>query len=352
MKFGLVDKKGNEVIPCIYDEIGFGKDGFFEVKLNRKPYYVDFFGNKYNPNVHYHQEDGIDFIDGFLCNKYYDSYSNSIRKITRIPLYDFKYFLICRDVFKNKYIYDKLRNKYISLGNKCIEKCSDNTIVIDKETYYFKDNEIINLGCYFLDGKNLLYPDLLISFDEFKAKYKEDSSLLFNLKSKIDKLIDEKRLSVIKETANKEKEKKELIKKEKEARLDEILSMITKINELATDLDDFSTSFKSRVLDSKIIFISKVDHKEINPSVISILPFIDLSLVSFDNVKVDGIDFSNTNADIDPQKVYKKNMSRGNYSTLNFNLKNFTGVDISGSIFDDATLDFAFNFRVKGKVRK
>ena len=78
------------------------------------------------------------------------------------------------------------------------------------------------------------------------------------------------------------------------------------------------------------------------------LQYLDLNLISFGNVKVSGIDLSYTNAQIDPQKVYNKDMSNGNYSGLSFISKDFSGVDIRNSNFSECNLDFAlFNGAIK-----
>ncbi len=47
-KFGYVDLKGNEAIPCKYEELGGGKDGLIEVRVNHMLIgYVDFNGKEY-----------------------------------------------------------------------------------------------------------------------------------------------------------------------------------------------------------------------------------------------------------------------------------------------------------------
>ena len=56
------------------------------------------------------------------------------------------------------------------------------------------------------------------------------------------------------------------------------------------------------------LFIRVGDHLEILPWYLEneLLPVINLSSNSFDNVKVSGIDFTGTNANIDPQTVYEQ----------------------------------------------
>ena len=93
------------------------------------------------------------------------------------------------------------------------------------------------------------------------------------------------------------------------------------------------------------LFIQAGDHLEILPWYLEneLLPVINLSSNSFDNVKVSGIDFTGTNANIDPQTVYNKDMSHGIYDGLNFTMKSFDGVNTDGASFEGCVMDFAKN---------
>ena len=93
------------------------------------------------------------------------------------------------------------------------------------------------------------------------------------------------------------------------------------------------------------LFIRAGDHLEILPWYLenNLLPVINLSTNTFDNVKVSGIDFTGTNANIDPQTVYNKDMSHGIYDGLNFTMKNFDGVNTDGASFEGCVMDFAKN---------
>ena len=93
------------------------------------------------------------------------------------------------------------------------------------------------------------------------------------------------------------------------------------------------------------LFIRVGDHLEILPWYLEneLLPVINLSSNSFDNVKVSGIDFTGTNANIDPQTVYNKDMSHGIYDGLNFTMKNFDGVNTDDASFEGCVMDFAKN---------
>ena len=105
------------------------------------------------------------------------------------------------------------------------------------------------------------------------------------------------------------------------------------------ELGDLSIVGRIKV-DEDLLFIKVGDHLELNPYFISFLSLIDFTLISFKNVKVSELDFSGSNARIDPQIVYNKDMSRGNYSGLDFNAASFKDVNISGSVFTDSLMDF------------
>ena len=93
------------------------------------------------------------------------------------------------------------------------------------------------------------------------------------------------------------------------------------------------------------LFIQVGDHLEILPWYLEneLLPVINLSSNSFDNVKVSGIDFTGTNANLDPQTVYNKDMSHGIYDGLNFTMKSFDGVNTDDASFEGCVMDFAKN---------
>ena len=63
------------------------------------------------------------------------------------------------------------------------------------------------------------------------------------------------------------------------------------------------------------------------------LIYFDLLTYDFTSFYVSGIDFRGTNACLDVQKVYNKDMSNGNYSEVTFLNYDMTGVNIEKSIF-------------------
>ena len=65
-----------------------------------------------------------------------------------------------------------------------------------------------------------------------------------------------------------------------------------------------------------------------------------ISDINFDEVKVSGLDLSNTNISLNPQTVYNKDMSNGIYDGVKFINNNFTGVNTDNSSFKDCDVPF------------
>lgn len=63
-KYGLIDAKGKEIVPCKYDEIRSFCDGLARVKLNDKYGFIDRFGEEVIPCKYV---DAEDFSDGLAC---------------------------------------------------------------------------------------------------------------------------------------------------------------------------------------------------------------------------------------------------------------------------------------------
>ena len=80
------------------------------------------------------------------------------------------------------------------------------------------------------------------------------------------------------------------------------------------------------------------------------MQLIDLGGIIFSNVKVSGLDFSNTNANIIPQDVYQKDMSYGNYQGIDFTFNSFKDVNITGSSFDEGYNCFQYRYEFLGAI--
>ena len=125
----------------------------------------------------------------------------------------------------------------------------------------------------------------------------------------------------------------------KKVRLRELLSELKDLNEAIAvseykDVNTIDYSTKTQIPDSAL-FITVGEHREINPEYIPYLPYIDLSYVDSTNLKVSGIDWSNTNISIDPQKVFMKDLSNAKFSDANIVFKSFDECNLAGTDISD-----------------
>ena len=68
----------------------------------------------------------------------------------------------------------------------------------------------------------------------------------------------------------------------------------------------------------------------------------------FTGFDVSNLDFSGTNAAINPQTIYNKDMSNGNFCDVNFLSYDFSNVDIRGAIFNNAFV-ICYQEKILGK---
>ena len=123
-----------------------------------------------------------------------------------------------------------------------------------------------------------------------------------------------------------EREKTSMISRKEE--------VLEKSLEVLAELEQKTDSYNK--IEISNLFIDVGDHKEINPIFLNLdmLKYIDLSLVSFKNVKVSGIDFQGCNINLNPQEVYNKDLSGCNFEGLHIPpFMDFRGVDIRGARF-------------------
>ena len=138
-----------------------------------------------------------------------------------------------------------------------------------------------------------------------------------------------------------ELEKQKRIDEAKKARLANVRALIIEnlknTKKLVEEIEDteieesigLSRIPKIRLPESEII-IEVDDHREVNPIYLEYIDFIDFSFIKSDNLKVSGIDWSRTNLVVDPQKVYKKDLSNARFGDHNITFKWFDGCDLRG----------------------
>lgn len=267
---------------------------------------------------------------------YLSDFENKYITVPLRPLYDFKEISILAELKSadnyDFYVYDKktktcnfLVNGKYSLKD---DELSYNGFKIADNYYLVNGHDVINVYQYNLKNKVIANPSKITTYNNFITglpNYKEinEYKSMINNREEADKLsekiIQEKTLS-------------ELVLKDKEKL---VANALKQLLEETKNLNRFKNTKKDRDdITAEMLFEKVADHLEVKNEFKNILSFLDLSLIDFSNVKIADLDFSYSNANINPQTVYQKDMSHGNYSGLNFDFKSFNGVNISDSIFD------------------
>ena len=153
--------------------------------------------------------------------------------------------------------------------------------------------------------------------------------------------------------------------------------LLERQNQLESSGDNLEVKKKDKhKLPDKFIIVEG-DHKVINPVYRSlVLQYFDLSIESWRNVDIRGVDFSYTNIDINPQEVYMKSLEGCIFKGISFSVfEDFNGVNIKGcklyidpnddipeeyqstyigAIYDETTLinDIPMDEYLKSKKRK
>ncbi len=220
-----------------------------------------------------------------------------------------------------------------------------NIVKLNNTYYYVTPYEIIDIS-HIMKNVNWKYglsikllTEELIDYDQFRIECLRNKDFYKLLRERIK---EEKRVKAEKDLEEAKKlefEEKQLkISKRKKDILLEVKKLLGEYYELSKEQDKDSEYI---AVDEDVFFIEVDDHKEINPMFINYLSIIDMRGFSFKNVKVSGVNFNNSNALIDPQEVYQKDMSNSLFRGMDFNIADFAGVNIKNSDFTDCAMDFA-----------
>lgn len=284
---------------------------------------------------------------------YQVSDKTNIFKVKYQPVknYDNKYFICINK--QDVILYNRETNSYQNLGSDV--EYDDNFIKVSNTIYLMANGQMIDVTNYYkknLKNKQEIFVSKDIEVMEPDEFYGENEDIIrekFREALKENERIKEQRK--IKE----QQEQIEEVKKndERQQRMMEIrkLEALRHLAESVKTLEDLSNnkSFnsKDRITPYGII-INVNDHYEINPYYIetNVLKYLDLSGVSFKNVKVSGIDFRGCNISFNPQEVYNKDLSNCNFEGVFIHAStDFTGVNICGTKFtsDNNTATFDIN---------
>jgi len=260
-------------------------------------------------------------------------------KLDYMPTYIYNGYILCESSNKCKYLYDIKTGVYEFIGYD--DTSNDEHLIYGRHHVYLmyegkkieitdyhsrKLNDTIDLKIN--SGINIMS---LSEFEEFMKNMQDG----YRTKSTISMM------SL--------KEQEELLKKEKVQEFGELLKVFqvnaNKLNALKNELGNIKVK---RVIVDEVL-IEKGNHKEVVDYLKPYLRFIDLSVISFKNVDMEGLDLKDTNINLYPQEVYKKSLKGCDLTGINLTFMNLDGVDIRGAKLsrDDNphTIDMIPNFK-------
>ncbi len=131
------------------------------------------------------------------------------------------------------------------------------------------------------------------------------------------------------------KDNKDKERKAKQQKLSELMSLI-KEDILYKDEEGLEEIYHSIEITEDLLFEKVDDHFKIRSIYLPFLKLFDLSNISFNNVDIRYVDFRGTNAQIDPTKVYNKDMSYAKFDDNNiYDWKDYTQVTLLGTEMDE-----------------
>ncbi len=281
-------------------------------------------------------------------------------KIKYLPVKVYGRHILC--ISKDQvYLYDSFTDSYILIGSVKNVNYNDYFIFNGTSYYLVYENQFAEITDYYLENLSSL-SSINISNGVTFASREEFS---YRKASTIDEMIDDEK-----------REHKELREKEeKEVKESAIKTGLSKAESSEAVLIDEAKNARSQIeanfnalheiekkqnkiervnINQEDLFIKVDDHFEIKSELISKLRFINLTHISFTNVKMDGLDFSNCNLNLNPQEAYNKNLRNANFTGVYIGpWVRFSDVDIRGASFsidnDPISIDY-FNETFKDAI--
>lgn len=364
--FGYIDSLGQIFVQPDFNKATDFKDGIATVTINKflhkSHIKIDLLGNeiKVFPN------DEINMIIEKEGYRYYDKYNGRYSSIKYPIVKHYEEFILCK-ADEGLTFFSKKTGDYLLLVEGDVDKNNinllDRLLVIGDKYYYISSNgkcidltghidinQVVSIGEYVNENTSIY------NFNEFSQ------GLVPVTKEETLEVIDEKQeeAEVIEEVLDDEEvvsdgfsevlvvnndldfnsihnrvlEEKRMIESEK----DILLRQIEDLNNKLEELNNRSHGLIDVTED--ILFNDLGEYKEIKEELLEDLVYLNLSNISFDNVKVSGINLSYINGVINPQTVYNKDMSNGCYDGVKFTSNDFTGVNTDNSTFKDCDVPF------------
>ena len=140
---------------------------------------------------------------------------------------------------------------------------------------------------------------------------------------------------IIKQTDEVKEEQEKLAAERKEAKNEIFNKFVALLDELS-ELENSKEYHHSVSITEELLFEQKDDHFVIRECFIHRLKYLNLKLIDFKNVDVRDIDFRETNAVINPQTVYNKDVSYAKFDDNNIpDWSNWAGVNRTGAIINE-----------------
>ena len=236
-----------------------------------------------------------------------------------------------KDYIVNNMVNNVTYNEYKVDDRKFIRYGYKNYIEVKPILWELDDN--------FLVSKQAIFPGKI---DEaFLKKFFEES-------------IPSKKHSLNKFSADDKIKVNQKIEEEKQNKMkaleDQMVVMLEQIKKTSEMYEEISNQKMGKRVPVELnqLLVKVDDHLEFNNKYIQYLKYIDLSLVPCDNLKVSGIDFRDTNMNVNPQVVFNKDLSNCSFDDNNIIWASFKGCNLSGAnleneqesqIFEDAITD-------------
>jgi len=205
-----------------------------------------------------------------------------------------------------------------------------------KEKMFICEKDLFGLDSVLMDKTKMLYKffanDIIVAETMFSKEVRQ-------------KLIRSRKEQLINESPDEEDIERKLkkfkvhalsIEEEKENLELEVIILLEKLSKTIEKLNALNQKSKIGLpkinLDEKVFLEEINGHYEFKPRFIPYLKFIDLSgLLAVPNIKLSGIDFSETNLSYNPQLAYNKDLSYSKFSDINVAFKSLDGVNLIGT---------------------
>ena len=280
--------------------------------------------------------------------------------------------VLCISNQKEYYIYNCSNNSYKKIGYITNINYNELFIVFGNRYYLPYKNKLLDINDYYkekLKDKDRLTINPYIGDIDTKEEFVDKNKIkLMNDQMEIDKnnerirkeqeeakrLLEEK-LAIEREEREKllaQQAQEKLLREKQEKQREEKRRKELLYNEYLSKIKELNIDVENKVpISSLDFYVDCSDHFEISDQCKDFLDTIDLSKESFKDVKVSGLNFVGSNANFNPQNVYKKDISDCDLSGIYFSpFTIFTGVNIKGTKLsfdnDRSTIDI-FNSTIK-----